>query len=173
MSKVNRTLLLEGRVYVVEFAVAADGSEPGREFLEALAQGEWDLDPDSESIPDDEQVTDHKRLLANIRYFAENGEPRRRGDINSLRHGLWEFKVARKRLTFYDVGEDGKCEPKNRIRDRREADNKHSQFWWIPDFDDVIRLGWPFPKLGQKTDELDLARAGQLRKEDLSHDIED
>ncbi len=151
-------------------AVRSDGSSPAHTFLELLKSGRWEEDPDSEQIPDDEQVKDHHWFIEAIRCFADEGEPPYRHAINDLQDGVWEFKKGRKRLSFFDTDGEGGYTPKLRIRDYHDADVPDSEHWDVPNFDENLRLGHAFPKLGQKTRSEDLTACADIREEDLSHD---
>jgi phage-related protein len=45
-----------------------------------------------------------------------------------------------------------------------------SQYWEIPMFNEQIRLGHAFTKVGQKTPQKDLEAMKAIREEDLAHD---
>jgi len=159
--------------YEVECAVRSDGSSPARQFLDELKKGMWSDDPDSDEIPDDEQIKDYHRLIHVIRYVAAEGEPERARDVEYLRDGIWEFKVARKRLAFYDTDGEGSFVPKPKVRRRDESPSPASPTWWFPTFDRVLRLANAWPKLGAKAEEVDMNEARDVREEDVSHDRRD
>lgn len=156
--------------YEVECAVTASGNSPAREFLDELKEGMWADDPDSQEIPDDEQVKDYHRLINVIRFVATHGEPERARDVEYLRDGIWEFKVARKRLAFYDTDGAGSSVQKPKIRDIEDSPSPASQAWWFPEFDRVLRLANAWPKVDQKADQLDIDEAVKIREEDLQYD---
>jgi hypothetical protein len=156
--------------YSVECAVRTDGSSPARQFLDQLKEGMWADDPDSKQIPDDEQIKDYHRRINVIRFVALNGEPERKHDVEYLRDGVWEFKVASKRLAFYDTDGSGEFAPKPKIQDIANSPSPASTAWWFPQLDRVLRLANAWPKVGQKADQLDIDQAIQIRKEDLQRD---
>lgn len=159
-----------GAWHTIEYAVRAGGSEPAKKFLDLLKEGMWEDDPDSESIPDDEQIKDWAKLLDKIRYFASHGEPERKDDVNSLQDGLWEFKVARKRLVFFDTPGDGTYDAKGKVRNRVDSAHPESPMWWVPEFDEYLRLANYWPKTDQTADPLDIEEGRKIREEDLDHD---
>lgn len=138
-----------------------------------MAAGEWTEDPDLESIPDDAQITQAQKLRTGIEWFAERGVPNNAYcTVNNLRDGVWEFRLGRVRISFYDTDGEGSYTPKLRVRDIREADPDSGQFWWLPTFDEYVRLGHCFGKQTDKTEEDDIAATLQIREEDLEHDHE-
>ncbi|OBK30142.1 hypothetical protein A5659_03620 [Mycobacterium sp. 1165196.3] len=143
---------------------------PAGEFLDALKTGMWEPDPDAEELPDDEQISDWHWFLNAIRHWASTGEPVHPGAVNDLDDGVWEFKRAKKRLSFYDTDGAGGYTPKLRILDHRDAEAPNSDYWQIPYFDHWIRLGHAFPKVTQATPEYDLEQTTDVREEDLAHD---
>jgi hypothetical protein len=157
----------------VRCAVRANGRSPADEALTELYEGilAGDLDRKADDPwPDESQPGDFFYLVNVIRHFAEHGEPRRRSDINSLRDGTWEFRRSKKRLSFFDTPGDGTYSPKPRIRDRKDATYEDSDFWWIPEFDQEIRLGHFFLKDSQQTEETDISECLAVREEDVEHD---
>jgi hypothetical protein len=172
LSKVNRSCILVASEYKIECAVRADGTSPAREFLDLLRTGMWDGDPEVEEVPDDEQVRDYHRLVANMSYLARNGEPERQRDIRYLTNGLWEFAVYTKRLVFYDTDGAGAYTPKPRITTRSLSPHPDTDFWWFPDMDYTLRLANFWPKIGEQADPLDIQEALKIREEDLRHDRE-
>ena len=170
MTKVNRVGMVEWQgFHLVDCALREDLTSPAAEFLEHLRQGIWEEDPDSTSIPDDEQVTDYYKLLHKMRYVASHGEPERQGDVNYLRSGIWEFKVARKRIAFYDTDGQGNWTPKGKVDDARDA-VEGANIWWFPELDEELRLLNAWPKLGQKAPPLDIELAVTIAREDVRHD---
>jgi hypothetical protein len=168
LPKVERILVVDGSSYAVECAVEEDGSSPAGAFLQALASGTWEETID-EDAPD-EQVADYDAFLEFCRRLAESGLPPGGGQYNYLRNGIWEFKRATKRLTWFDTPGDGTFAPKHRITDSRQSRYPSTPEWSFPDFDEYIRLGHAFPKVSQKTADIDLDEAERVRREDLEHD---
>jgi hypothetical protein len=164
---------VDGRVYLVECAVCADGGSPAADFLDDLAAGMWQPDPDAVTLPDDAQLKDRDVFLAFCKQLADTGLPSFAGAVNELDHGIWEFKRGAKRLSFYDTPGDGSFEPKYRIDDFRYSNHPQEDYWWFPDFDDFIRLGHAFPKTGQKAGQLNIDETLRVRREDLEHDREE
>lgn len=157
--------------YAVECAVRADGSSPARDFLDLVQKGMWADDPDSESLPDDEQIKDYSRLITVMRHVGKTGEPGRARDVNYLRDGIWEFKVASKRIAFYVTDGKGSLEIRGKIRDRSDSPSPESLAWWFPSFEGtVIRLLNAWPKVDEAADPLDIDEAIEIREEDLGHD---
>lgn len=157
------------RLYQVEYAVAADGSEPARDFLSALKQGALPYDPLTNEIPDEEQITDYHRLIDLIRTVARDGEPARRAALNYLEDGIWEFKHGNKRIAFFDTDETNVLRPQGKCSRAASPNPDSPDYWWFPELGPILRLtnGWI------KTDELanpsDIALAKRIRKEDLNH----
>jgi hypothetical protein len=156
----------------IEYAVCADGSEPALDFLLKLRDGLLEDDPDNPSneLPDDAQISDFDHFLLACRHLAEYSEPKHSGQVNELENGIWEFKRASKRITWFDTDGVGGYSPKYKIRDRRGSPYEASDFWWFPDFDQTIRLGHAFSKRGSRTSQHDLQLSEQVREEDLDHD---
>ncbi len=169
MAKLVRRIAHKGEFHDVEYAVEADGNLPGWEFMCALRGGTWEPDPDAENIPCDEQIVDAAKFLEMVRVLATEGLPTYQTGVNFLDDGIWEFKVGKKRLSFYDTLGDGTYTAKNRVPDTASAEDD-DEFWWFPRFDRTIRLGYAFPKMGPKTEIFDLAAAARVREEDLQHD---
>ncbi|MCX2965609.1 hypothetical protein [Gordonia aquimaris] len=147
-----------------------DMSCPAGQFLDALKRGVWEPDPDAESIPSDEQLEDWACLLNAIKFWANEGEPQYTRTVEYLRSGIWEFKRGAKRLSFYDTDGNGSYTEKRKLQHFSESEHPDSDYWYIPDFDQQIRLGHAFPKVGQKTEPDDLQDAEVVREEDLEHD---
>lgn len=165
---IERRPIIRGQVHHVDCAVRSDGSCPAGEFLDALKKGTWSQDDETRSA--DEQLDEYSKLLFAIKYWANYGEPAYRDAGKSLEDGVWEFRYADKRLTFYDTDGKGSYTPKLPIRDYAEADAPDSPYWQIPNFDYLIRLGHAFTKKSQKTPKGDLAVSRTVREEDLDHD---
>jgi hypothetical protein len=167
---VERRLIADGRLYLVECAVCSDGSSPASNFLDQLAQGLWAPDPDAADLPSDAQLKDSDVLLEFCQQLADSGVPPFRTAVNDLDDGIWEFKRGAKRLSFYDTPGDGTYTPKNRIENFRDSEHTDEPTWWFPDFDDYIRLGHAFAKEAERTTEYDLLETKRVREEDLQHD---
>lgn len=168
----ERTVVADGYIHEIACAVTQDGTSPATEVLEQFSAGRWEDDPDADEVPDDAQIKDYDLFLAAMEYFSENGIPHNsQVKMNSLRHGIWEFSLHRKRFSFFDTdGQGGKYEPmKYQDRDKC-AYPDDDDFWHVPDFEQHIRLGHCFPKLTEKTTEKDIRRTLQVRAEDLEHD---
>jgi hypothetical protein len=155
-------------MHEVDCAARRDGSCPAGEFLDALKKGTWDHD--DETCSADEQLDEYSKFLYAIKYWANNGEPAYKEAVKSLDDGIWEFRYADRRLTFYDSDGKGGYTAKLPIRDYAEADAPDSQYWQIPNFDHLIRLGHAFTKRSQKATNSDLAASRTVREEDLAHD---
>jgi hypothetical protein len=162
---VERRKLVRGQCHDVDCAVRSDGREPAGDFLDALKNGRWE----SGESPD-EQIDHYSWFLNAIRHWANTGEPVYRDAVKALDDGVWEFRHGDKRLTFYDTDGRGDYTAKQPIRDHADADAPASPHWQIPNFDPLVRVGHAFTKRSQKTPASDLAAAGDVRKEDLSHD---
>ena len=170
LTKVKRVAIVEWQgFHQVDCALRGDGTSPAAEFLEQLRQGTWEDDPDSSAIPDDEQVTDHFKLLHKMQYVASHGEPERQGDVNYLHFGIWEFKVARKRIAFYDTDGRGNWTPKGKVADIRDA-VEGANIWWFPALDEELRLLNAWPKLEEKAPPSEIELAVTIAREDVRHD---
>ncbi len=166
----ERVLVSDGSTYEVRHAIRENLETPSIDALEQMARGEWTEDPELEEIPDDAQITHAQKFIAGIEFFAEYGYPNTRYcNVNSLRDGVWEFKLGSVRISFFDTDGTGAYTAKLKIRDIRDADFE-DDFWWIPRFDEFLRLGHCFGKNSQVTSEQDLDTAETVRKEDLAHD---
>lgn len=172
LTKVSRQIIVKGKWHEFSCAVRADGvTSPAREFLEALQAGHWKHEV--EDLKPDEQISDGAKFLSWIEFFAEQGYPPRRHHINYLDEGIWEFRKAAKRLSFYDTDGAGDFVPKVKIDDRDRdscSPAADSDCWDLPDLDYKVRLGHAFPKVSAKTRPFDLAEAKKVRREDLEHD---
>jgi len=165
----------KGQWFVVECAVLEDESSPAWEFLEALRIGMWEPDPDATSLPSDEQIEDRasffamaKRLAQGLPTGGSNGN-----QTNDLDDGIWEFKVGAKRLSWYDTDGVGGYRPKLRIRTRAESEYpEDDDAWWFPQIDEIIRLGYAFPKTDEQAGEFNIEETKRVRTEDLNHDRE-
>lgn len=170
MTKVERVAIVERReLHQVDCALREDLSSPAAEFLNQLRRGVWEDDPDVSEVPDDEQVRDHDKLLHKMQFVATHGEPERRGDVNYLHSGVWEFKVAAKRLAFYDTDGDGNWTPKGKVAHIDDA-VEGAHIWWFPELDEEIRLLNAWPKTGEKARQLDIDEAVTIAGEDVRHD---
>ncbi|MDG4667993.1 hypothetical protein [Mycobacterium sp. 236(2023)] len=163
---------MRGEFHEVHCAVRADDGCPAGDFLDALRTGMWEPDPDADQLPDDEQISDWHWFLNALRHWATTGEPVYAGAVNDLDDGIWEFKRAKKRLSFYDTDGRGNYDPKLRAKDVADVDPRlaGSAYWDIPYFDPAIRLGHAFPKVSQATPRYDLDATQRVREEDLEHD---
>lgn len=171
MAKLNRLMVVKGSIYTIEYAVRADGSRPAKTFMDLLKEGMWRDDPHQDDFPSDEQISDWASLLNHMKYFASHGECQRPKQMNALEEGLWEFKAATQRLTFFDTPGDGTYEAKFKITDRAESPDPDSEnYWWVPEFDDYLRLANFWPKVGDMADPLDIAEGLKIREEDIEYD---
>lgn len=163
-------MIVRGQLHQVDCAVREDGSSPAGLFLDALKAGAWgEAEADA---PADEQIGDYHWFLNAIRHWANTGEPVYQHAAKALQDGVWEFRHDDKRLTFYDTDGTGGYTAKLPIRDYVDAEAPDSQFWQIPNFDPLIRLGHAFTKLSQKTPNKDIVTSKEVREEDLAHDRE-
>lgn len=164
----QRRMIVRGQFHEVGCAVRADGTTPAGVFLDALRKGAWGkLD---ESVQLDEQISDYHWFLNAITHWASTGEPVYRGAVNALEDGVWEFRHGNKRLTFFDTDGSGAYTPKLPIRSHEDSEAPASEYWYIPYFDEEIRLGHAFTKVSQKTLARDLLESSHTREEDLAHD---
>ena len=169
----GRRRLVQGSKHVVFCAMREDGSQPASEMFDQLAAGEWRADSDHEEgdrWPDERQASDRLALLRIMSYFADHGTVLSRTHINDLDDGVWEFKRARKRVSFFDT--DGAGETGYRARNTRQeqCSRVEDPFWHIPDFHHQLRLGHCFAKTSTQTDKNDIYESIRTREEDLSHD---
>ena len=175
MTKVRRYGIFGGRrpgewCHHITCGVRSDGTSPARDFWEKLSQGEWEEDPLSPTIPDDEQVKDRDALRHKMRFLAEQGEPERATDVNLLQNGVWEFKHGNKRIAFADTDGQGGFKPKGKIQERSDSPDPDSPCWWFPEMDEHLRLLNAWPKVSQRADPEDIHTAETIAKEDREHD---
>ena len=168
----DRTVLAQGELHEVSCAVLSDGTSPADEVLELMSQGRWEDDPEFADLPPDAQIKQHDLFLVAMEFFADNGVPHNASvTMNALREGIWEFKIAKKRFSFFDTdGMGNKFSPRKCTDREQSVDPEDDLFWHVPDFERLIRIGHCFPKLGDKTTEKQIQRTLQVRWEDLNHD---
>lgn len=156
----------------VECALRADGSSPAADFLDELSRGERWRDPDFRQPPDAEQIHDYAKLLSKIEYVGQHGEPAKRGDVNDLDDGVWEFRHGKRRLTYWDTDGVGNCTPKPKVEDIRTLDPPRSpdSYWWYPDMDAVLRLGCGWEKDDRLAPPEKIYEALMIREEDAARD---
>lgn len=164
----DRRAIVRGQFHQVDCAVRADGHSPAGQFLDALRDRTWERTETSEPL--DEQIDDYHWFLNAIRHWANTGEPVYRDAVKALEDGVWEFRHGDKRLTFYDTDGSGGYVPKLPIQHHADAEAPDSEFWQIPYFDRLIRLGHAFTEVSQKTLKHDLEESWKVREEDLEHD---
>ncbi len=148
-------------------------SPQGRTFARRAVLGRTEervWDRTEESDPLDEQISDYHWFLNAIRHWANTGEPVYRDAVKALEDGVWEFRHGDKRLTFFDTDGRGGFTAKLPIRRYADAEAPDSEYWQIPYFDRLIRIGHAFTKVSQKTLKQDLSESQEVRKEDLAHD---
>jgi hypothetical protein len=165
---VERRGIARGELHYVECAIRENGSCPAGQFLDALKSGSWNHN--DEAGPSDEQIDDYHWFLDAIRHWTRTGEPKYKDAVKALKDGVWEFRHGDKRLTFYDTDGRGGYIAKHPILEHTKADAPDSQYWQIPNFGELIRLGHAFSKVSQKTLDRDLDEALRIREEDLAHD---
>lgn len=162
--------MADGETHEMRHAVCADRTCPSLIALTEMQRGQWEEDPDLEGVPDDVQIKQADKLVVGMEFFADYGYPNNSYcTINDLDEGVWEFKLGAVRFSFYDTDGQGAFTPKFRIRDRRDAEFE-GDFWWLPGFDEFVRVGHCFGKNGQKTTPEDIEMTKQVRREDLDHD---
>src|SRR5690625_1457330 len=166
LTKVNRYVVADGAYHEVACAVLADGKTSP--VLDLLAELKGGIHEGSlvEGSADESGARDYARLIAQIEYLAHEGEPSHSFDY--LTGGIWEFKIGDLRVTFYDTPGDGTFTPKTGIRN--EGHWRQRRYEFPDEFDDYVRLGHRFTKVGQKTPKSDLDQAAKVREEDLKHD---
>lgn len=143
---------------------------PAHEFFRALVKNEWTVDPEYADMPKDAQLDDYRKFLNDCRFMAVNGYPERRHVVNNLEDGIWEFKHAAKRLSWYDTDGAGSYVAKHPIENPDDSDYPNHVAWWFPDMERLIRLGYAFPKTGQKAGTFNIAQTLEVRSEDMAHD---
>ena len=171
----ERTVIARGELHEIACAVMQDGSSPADEVFHLMSNGAWQEDPDSgEELPDDAQIEDYDFLLAGLEFFADNGVPHSPSvRMNALDDGIWEFKIRRKRFSFYDTDGVGGKYRRMKYRDKEEAEYPEDEdFWHVPSFEELLRIGHCFPKLEEQTTPTQIRRTLQVRWEDLNHDRE-
>jgi len=167
MTKVQRRVICDGKVYEVACAVRADSvTAPVAQFLDALKEKTWQAASDDSLLKPDEQVKAHTWLLAAVEYFAHHGEFPQLGAYNQLMQGIWEIKHWKLRISFFDTDGLGNYTPK--IVERVHTGG--GGYCPLPEFDEFVRLGTAFDKATQKTSQRELDLAQQVRREDLEHD---
>ena len=163
--------MVSGACYQIEAALLADGATaPALTFLSQMRKGQWRDDTAVTKYPDTAQVAYYHKLLSGLKTFAEHDRIPYGGFVNYLTDGIWEFKLGTARLTFYDTAGDGICIAKPKIKDVREVQDPRPDYWWLPRFDEFIRIGHYWSKDGQRAKPADIDRALQMREEDLAHD---
>jgi hypothetical protein len=106
-----------------------------------------------------------------IQKFAENGVPESPRHINVLEGGVWEFKRASKRVTFYDTDGNGNCLTLRYVRVRSDAHRgSDDEMWRYPNFERQLRLGHCFGKTAARTDDADIEESIAVQEEDLTYD---
>ncbi|WP_146240653.1 hypothetical protein [Curtobacterium sp. MCPF17_011] len=169
-----RSLFIHGAVHKVWFSVREDGSQPAQEFLATLSRGTWEADPDRQDgdpWPDEAQPNDRAVLVRIITAFANKGVPDSTRQVNDLEDGLWEFKRAAKRVTFYDTDGKGACVTHERVGSRAEGHRGESdEMWQYPIFAEQIRLGFCFGKTGRYSGDDNIDEAIEVKEEDLAYD---
>lgn len=149
----------------------ADLSSPAREFVEQMQRGEWANDPYFTSPPDEDQIHDVAKLLAELQTIVEYGHPSRMSAVNHLRDGVWEIKYGRRRFVYFDTPGDGTYEPKPPIEDGHSLPiDRQDEFWEYPLMDEVLRFTNGFSKMGQKAPPEQIDLAISIRDEDVQHD---
>lgn len=154
----------------IECAVMSDGSSPATEFWVSLGNGTWREDPEFSPPRDKEQIYDRVQLLARIEHVGEEGCPDTATSVNFLEDGIWEFKFAARRLTYWDTPGDGTFNPKDKIDDRRTIVGPEMSYWWYPRMDPYLRLGCAWAKTAESAPPEGIARAKTIREEDCAHD---
>lgn len=172
MTKVVRQLVWDGHTYEVRHALREDGSCPSLSAFTEMSEGRWEEDPDLQDVPDEAQIAHSDKFIAGIEFFAEYGYPNNRYcTVNALRGGVWEFKLGRKRVSFFDTDGRGGFLPKPKVRERTDSEfPDDDDFWWLPRFDENVRIGHCFGKNSQKTEADDLEESERVREEDVKHD---
>ena len=160
--------MLDGESAEVVCAIRADGRQPAAQLLDDLAAGTW-ADPDVDELPDSRQASDLKRLLDLVQRIADGESYLGRGMMNYLWLGIWELKVGRLRVTFYDTdGHGNSCTTYPLfVESGWDQKNRYAR----PDeFGESTRLGHHFVKSGPHTSRHDMAEAEATRREDFDHD---
>jgi hypothetical protein len=127
----------------IECAIRSDQSSPAAGFCQSLRRGVWTEDPGFQPPVDLDQIADWSKLLAAMEHVGRHGMPARAGDVNYLHSGIWEFKRADRRLTYWDTDGAGNYTAKAKHRDptARSSAPQEDDYWWYPDMDAVLRLG--------------------------------
>ncbi|MCU1616977.1 MAG: hypothetical protein JWO98_4517 [Frankiales bacterium] len=149
----------------------ADLSSPARDLVEEMQRGDWADDPYFKSPPDEDQIHDVAKLLAELQTMVDYGRPSRPSAVRHLRDGVWELKYSVRRFVYFDTPGDGTYEPKVPVQDGHNLPiGQQDEFWQYPLMDEVLRLTNGFSKTGQKAppEQIDLAIV--IRDEDVQHD---
>jgi len=154
----------------IECAVRADGSSPAVEFWVTLQHGNWREDPRHKPPRDPDQIYDWEQLWAKIAYVGREGCPPTGESVNHLDDGIWEFKHADRRLSFWDTPGDGTYVAKEKVDRRVSEGPENCPFLWYPKMDRVLRLGCAWPKEGRLAPPERIEEAKAIREEDCAHD---
>ncbi len=170
----GRKPLVRGRRHTIFPAIRADSTEPAIIFLDELRRKVWRPDSDhtpGSGWPDDQQETDHHSMMELLRRYADRGTGFKLKDINRLDHGIWEFKIRRKRLSYYDTDGHGNTSDRPKLQHPSQCTRGQlDPCWFVPDFDRQIRVGHAFPKRTDQTLKSDIHETLQVREEDLRRD---
>ena len=110
-------------------------------------------------------------VRAAFQLFADMGYPNNQYcTVNELQDGVWEFKLGRVRVSFYDTDGRGSYNAKRRVISIVDSEFPDEEFWWLPLFDEDLRLGHCFGKTTQRTEDEDISETLRVREEDLAHD---
>jgi len=154
---------------LIECAVRADLTCPADAWLTAMEVGRLQSDPLFTSEPDERQIAKVAQVVAQLEYLADYGAPEEPNDVNYLHHGVWEVKVARYRVGYFDTDGHGLDNPKRKINEYEEPASD-DRFWFYPVLAPVLRLTHGFTKTEQKTHPREIELARKIRTEDLRHD---
>lgn len=176
MTEVSRQVIVsnddpEASHRVVECAIRADLASPAADFVNQMKGGEWVEDPYFTAPPDENQVHDIGKIVAELEHIADWGYPSRMSAVNNLDDGIWEIKIGLHRLAYFDTPGDGTYTPKPRVDDSNDLPaSLQNEFWQYPFMDPVLRLTNGFSKEHQKAPPGQVALALDIRDEDVAHD---
>lgn len=154
----------------VECAVRTDCTSPAGAFVEGMMDGSYEDDPYFREPPDEDQIHDLAKMVDEFAHIGEYGYPSRMSAVNHLEDGVWEVKVGRHRLAYFDTPGDGTYEPKLMVDDYALSGGHDDDCWRYPAMDGVLLLTNGFAKTAQSAPQDQVQLALVIREEDVQHD---
>jgi hypothetical protein len=153
----------------IQCAIREDGSSPAFAFLASLCNGADVDDPKHDPPEDRDQIYDYAKLVAIIEHIGCYGHPRKTKDVKHLSDGVWELRHGVRRLSYWDISEDGVFNPKL-PNSTADTSLKHGPDDRYPDMDWFLRLGCGWHKDGDLAPPAKIEEAKLIRAEDAAHD---